>query len=60
LTGLAKLAMRGKTELAPPLAAWLGRRAQRAAERAGRGLRSELKARDQALDDLLAFSGQRN
>ena len=59
LAWAARLALGGDPELSAPLAAWLGRRAQRAAERMARGARLELKAREQMLDDLLAFSGQR-
>ena len=60
VSGIARLSLRGAAELPPLIAAWISRRAQRAAERAGRELRLDVKARDQALDDLLAFSGQSN
>lgn len=60
LSSMVQLALRNRAELAPSHAAWFARRAQRAAERAGRGLRLEQKAREQTLDDLLAFSGQLN
>lgn len=46
-------------ELAPRGAALLARHAQRAAERASRGVRLDQQARERMLDDLLAFSGQR-
>jgi preprotein translocase subunit SecA len=58
LARLAQLALRRERELPPRLAAWFGGLAQRAAERAGRGARLELKARDRMLEDLLAFSGR--
>ena len=46
-------------ELAPRAASLVARHALRAAERASRGIRLDLQAREQQLDDLLAFSGQR-
>lgn len=46
-------------EIAPRWAAVLANRAQLAAERASSGIRLDLKAREEMLDDLLAFSGQR-
>lgn len=46
-------------ELTPWGARLLARHAQRAAERANRGARLDLQARERAMDDLLAFSGRR-
>lgn len=46
-------------ELAPRAAALVARRALRAAERASSAVRLDQHAREQMLDDLLAFSGQR-
>ncbi len=46
-------------EIASRWAAVLANRAQLAAERASSGIRLDLKAREEMLDDLLAFSGQR-
>jgi preprotein translocase subunit SecA len=59
LASAARLMAGAHGELAPWLARWLAGRAQRKAERASRALRLELKARDETLDSLLAFSGQR-
>ena len=46
-------------ELAPRAGQLVARHALRAAERASRDIRLDLRAREQHLDDLLAFSGQR-
>jgi hypothetical protein len=58
LSAAARLAAADSGELPPGIARWVGAAAQRAAERACRLLRSEMKARERALDDLLAFSGR--
>ena len=55
----ASFFVRADGELESSWAALAWRRVQRAAERASRGLRFDLRAREQTLDDLLAFSGQR-
>ncbi|HWV92004.1 MAG TPA: hypothetical protein VNZ59_18165, partial [Burkholderiales bacterium] len=47
-------------ELVARAARLVARHAQRAAERASRGGRLDLHARERMLDDLLAFSGQRD
>jgi preprotein translocase subunit SecA len=47
-------------ELVARAAGLVARHAQRAAERASRGGRLDLHARERMLDDLLAFSGQRD
>src|SRR5574341_2092575 len=54
----ARFSVRADGELEPGWAAAAWRKAQRAAERASSGLRFDLRAREQMLDDLLAFSGQ--
>ena len=59
LLAAARLAGRSRSELSPRFASMIGRYGQRRSERAARMARVELKAREQALDDLLAFSGQR-
>ncbi|HEX6528911.1 MAG TPA: hypothetical protein VF004_03770 [Burkholderiales bacterium] len=46
-------------ELGPLASALVARHALRAVERASRAVRLDLRAREQMLDDLLAFSGQR-
>jgi preprotein translocase subunit SecA len=47
-------------ELPAAVACWIVSQALRAAERAGRNARLETHAREQSLEDLLAFSGQKN
>ena len=59
LSGAARLAARDSGELPAGVARWVVAAAQRATERACRSLRSEIAARERSLDDLLAFSGQR-
>jgi preprotein translocase subunit SecA len=58
LAGAARLAAGESGELPGGIARWAGALAQRAAERACRAVRAEMKARDRTLDDLLAFSGR--
>ena len=56
----SKVFARPDGELLPRAAGLVARHAQRAAERASRGGRLDLHARERMLDDLLAFSGQRD
>lgn len=58
LAGAARLAAGESGELPGGIARWAAVLAQHAAERACRALRSEMKARERTLDDLLAFSGR--
>lgn len=55
----ARFFVRADGELEPGWAALAWQWVQRGAERASRGLRFDVRAREQSLDDLLAFSGQR-
>jgi preprotein translocase subunit SecA len=58
LAELAASSARARGAVAPWLAAFVARAAQRGAERAQALLRQELAAREQYLRDLLAFSGE--
>jgi preprotein translocase subunit SecA len=57
--GLLRFFVRSEGELVQRAAALAAGHAQRAAERAIRGVRLDQQARERAMDDLLAFSGQR-
>lgn len=59
LVAAARLSAGNAEELPAGVARWIGAAAQRAAERACRSMRAEIKARERSLDDLLAVSGQR-
>jgi len=55
---LAKAIQRGRGRVPGPVAAWVVRSSQKAAERRGRTLREQLLNMDEHLDNVLAFSGQ--
>jgi preprotein translocase subunit SecA len=57
--GFSRFFARRDGELWPRAAALAAAHAQRGAERASRSVRLDQQARERALDDLLAFSGQR-
>ena len=59
LVAAARLSAGNAEELPGGVARWIGAAARRAAERTSRAMRAEVTARERTLDDLLAFSGQR-
>jgi len=60
LAGVLGLAARENGELAETASRWALPALQRSVERANRDLRLDMASREQAMEDLLALSGQRN
>jgi len=58
IKSVRKLRRQRDDSIPPRVAAWIVRRAQKAAERRGTALRGQLLNMDEHLDNLLAFSGQ--